>query len=169
MTRRPSESELGALGNELGEELKKKQSLAGYCGLILFAFDESQKLQRKDFSGYSLPATLCLRVNRSPRQVIVFSGFPILLAAICGPASDAGISISARTLRIAGKKNNSFKLIHMHRSIGIDQTRRRARERRASEVFAQSARGKRILILDCVSSCGFLRVERRAVLPGTCK
>jgi hypothetical protein len=28
-----------------------KQSLADYCGLILFAFDESQKLQRKDFSG----------------------------------------------------------------------------------------------------------------------
>jgi hypothetical protein len=84
---------------------------AGYCGLILFAFDESQKLQRKDFSGYRLPATLSLRINRSPRQVIVFLVSPIIVAAFCGPTSDAGLSFSARTLRIAGKKNNSFALI----------------------------------------------------------
>ena len=116
------------------------QFLASYCGLILFAFDERKKLQRKDFSGYSLPATLCLRVNRSPRQVIVFYWIPpILVAAICGPTLDAGKSFSARTLRIAGKKYKSFALIYMYRSIRIDQALRCACQRRTSELFVQSA------------------------------
>jgi hypothetical protein len=43
-----------------------RQSFAGFCGVILFAFDVRKKLQRKDFSGFVLPATLSLRVNRSP-------------------------------------------------------------------------------------------------------
>jgi hypothetical protein len=58
-----------------GQEVPVRRPIAGFCYVILFAFDEPQKLQKKDFSGYMSPATLCLRLNRSPGQVIVFPGF----------------------------------------------------------------------------------------------
>jgi hypothetical protein len=81
-----------------------QEAIASHRGLIYLLLMSHKKLQRKDFSGNRLPATLCLRVNRSPRQVIVFLDFPDSGAGICGTTSDAGIAFSARTLRIACKK-----------------------------------------------------------------
>jgi hypothetical protein len=80
-----------------------EQSLAGYCGPILFAFDEPQKITKKRLFR---PKVACYAL--STRKQITATGdcffwiLSIFGAAICGPASDAGISISARTLRIAG-------------------------------------------------------------------
>ena len=128
----------GAPGNMLGKGLLKERLMAGYCGVILFAFDESQKLQRKDFSGYRLPATLCLRVNRSPRQVTVFSGFPDFWCGNLRPDFRRRHIIFGANSSDRRQENNSFALIYMYRSIRIDQGPRRARKK----MHVRGARGE---------------------------
>jgi hypothetical protein len=108
--------ELGAL---------HRQSFAGFCGVILFAFDVRKKLQRKDFSGFSLPATLCLRVNRSPRQVIVFSGFPDSWCGNLRPGFRRrqiifGANSSDRRQEKQFIRHDFCVLIRVHRSICFD-------------------------------------------------
>jgi hypothetical protein len=63
----------------LVEQLLKSNRWHAIAALFYLLLMSRKKLQRKDFSGYKLPATLCLRVNRSPRQVIVFLDFPEFL------------------------------------------------------------------------------------------
>jgi hypothetical protein len=145
----------GSAGPALVEQLLKKQSLASHCGLILFAFDEPQKITKKRLFRLQVACYALSTRKQITATGDCFSGFPrILGAVICGPISDAGISFSARTLRIAGKKNNSFALINMYRSIGFDQALKRARKKCTLEVLVQSARQKRSHFLDYRSNCG---------------
>jgi hypothetical protein len=94
----------------LVRELLKKQSLAGYCGIILSTFDESQKITKKRLFRLRVA---CYALS-TRKQITVtgdcFFWIPkIFVAAICGPTSDASILFSARILRIAGKRT-----IHSH-------------------------------------------------------
>jgi hypothetical protein len=138
----PQRIRAGAPVGELVKELFKKESFAGYCGLIFFAFDESQKIIKKRLFRLQVACYALSTRKQITATGDCFSWIPrILGAAICGPTSDAGKSFSARTLRIAGKNNSSFAFIYMYRSTRIDQalTLRRARQKRTSEVLVQSA------------------------------
>jgi hypothetical protein len=75
----------------------------------LLAFDEPQKITKKRLFRLQVACYALSTLKQITATGDCFSWIPrILVAAICSPTSDAGKSFSARTLRIAGKKNNSF-------------------------------------------------------------
>jgi hypothetical protein len=92
-------------GTAQKKERLNKQWPAGYCGVILCAFDESQKITKKRLFRLHVA---CYALS-TRKQITVtgdcFSWIPkIFVAAICGQTSDASILFSARTLLIAGKR-----------------------------------------------------------------
>jgi hypothetical protein len=76
-------------------------------------FDETQKLQRKDFSALRLPATLSLHVKRSPPQVIQFLTSLPLVVSLCGfdSMTNSGDFLGTERIGFWGAAHPTYPLI----------------------------------------------------------